>query len=198
MLLSKATYSAFRLYICIVSMCSLGIESTTFALLTQCSTTEPQEHLITVHARLWNMNGLNKMALVLYIKVNTGHRTLVNTFEIIFQFMISGVSFYLAQCTDSLWHHKIVFTTKPWHFAIHSHPGSLSEAGTPAAIVGHMTPGVWRCLEFPPIRQRTSAEPSLTTAKQTLVWPASLHWQVTKNTTNGAEKDQSFPPSALL
>ncbi len=26
------------------NMCSLGIESTTFALLTQCSTTEPQEH----------------------------------------------------------------------------------------------------------------------------------------------------------
>ncbi len=26
-----------------VSMCSLGIEPTTFALLTQCSTTEPQE-----------------------------------------------------------------------------------------------------------------------------------------------------------
>ncbi len=28
-----------------VSTCSLGIEPTTFALLTQCSTTEPQEHL---------------------------------------------------------------------------------------------------------------------------------------------------------
>ncbi len=27
-----------------VSMCSQGIEPTTFALLTQCSTTEPQEH----------------------------------------------------------------------------------------------------------------------------------------------------------
>ncbi len=26
-------------------MCSLGIEPTTFALLTQCSTTEPQEHV---------------------------------------------------------------------------------------------------------------------------------------------------------
>ncbi len=35
----------FRKYICIVSVCSLGIEPTTFALLTQCSTTEPQEHL---------------------------------------------------------------------------------------------------------------------------------------------------------
>ncbi len=27
-----------------VSMCSLGIEPITFALLTQCSTTEPQDH----------------------------------------------------------------------------------------------------------------------------------------------------------
>ncbi len=27
-----------------VCVCSLGIEPTTFALLTQCSTTEPQEH----------------------------------------------------------------------------------------------------------------------------------------------------------
>ncbi len=32
-------------YICIVSMCFLGIKPTTFALLTQCSTTEPQEHV---------------------------------------------------------------------------------------------------------------------------------------------------------
>ncbi len=47
MLLSKVTYSTFSTYIFfIVSMCSLGIEPTTFALLTQCSTTEPQEHLI--------------------------------------------------------------------------------------------------------------------------------------------------------
>ncbi len=28
-------------------MCSLGIEPTTLALLTQCSTTEPQEHFLT-------------------------------------------------------------------------------------------------------------------------------------------------------
>ncbi len=43
-LLSKATYYSV-LYIFLVSMCvPLGIESTTFALLTQCSTTEPQEH----------------------------------------------------------------------------------------------------------------------------------------------------------
>ncbi len=44
-LLSKATYSAFRLYIYCQYVCSLGIEPTTFALLTQCSTTEPQEHI---------------------------------------------------------------------------------------------------------------------------------------------------------
>ncbi len=31
-------------YACFVSVCSLGIEPTTFALLTQCSTTEPQDH----------------------------------------------------------------------------------------------------------------------------------------------------------
>ncbi len=46
MLLSKATYSAFRPYIYCQNVCSLGIEPTTFALQTQCSTTEPQEHLI--------------------------------------------------------------------------------------------------------------------------------------------------------
>ncbi len=33
-------------YIFFVSMCSLGIEPTTFALLTQCSIAEPQEHII--------------------------------------------------------------------------------------------------------------------------------------------------------
>ncbi len=38
------TYSAFRLYIFCQYVCSLGIEPTTFALLTQYSTTEPQEH----------------------------------------------------------------------------------------------------------------------------------------------------------
>ncbi len=36
----------FRLYIFCQYMCSLGIEPTTFVLLTQCSTTEPQEHCI--------------------------------------------------------------------------------------------------------------------------------------------------------
>ncbi len=35
-------YQAIHLYCHYV--CSLGIEPTTFALLTQCSTTEPQEH----------------------------------------------------------------------------------------------------------------------------------------------------------
>ncbi len=44
MFLSKATYSAISLYIYCQYVCSLGIEPTTFALLTQCSTTEPQEH----------------------------------------------------------------------------------------------------------------------------------------------------------
>ncbi len=33
-------------------MCSLGIEPTTFALLTQCSTTEPQEHLLCINLNL--------------------------------------------------------------------------------------------------------------------------------------------------
>lgn len=50
-----------------------------------------------------------------------------------------------------------------------------------------------KCLEFPSIRQWTSAEPSLTTAKQTLVWPASLPWQVTKNTTNGCRESSVIP-----
>ncbi len=37
--------STFRLYIYCQYVWSLGIEPTTFALLTQCSTTEPQEHV---------------------------------------------------------------------------------------------------------------------------------------------------------
>ncbi len=45
--LSKATYSAFRLYIFCQYVCPLGIESMTFVLLTQCSTTESQEQLCT-------------------------------------------------------------------------------------------------------------------------------------------------------
>ncbi len=36
--------SDFRLYLYCQYVCSLGTEPTTFALLTQCSTTEPQEH----------------------------------------------------------------------------------------------------------------------------------------------------------
>ncbi len=40
------TYNAFMSYIYCQYACSLGIEPTTFALLTQCSTTEPQEHHI--------------------------------------------------------------------------------------------------------------------------------------------------------
>ncbi len=47
--LSKETcYSTFSLYIYCQYMCSLGIEPTTFALLTRCSTTEPQEHLTII------------------------------------------------------------------------------------------------------------------------------------------------------
>ncbi len=46
MLLSKATYSAFRLYIYCQYVCSLGIEPTTFYTAKQSSTTEPQEHII--------------------------------------------------------------------------------------------------------------------------------------------------------
>ncbi len=44
--LSKVTYSAFRLYMYCQYVYSLGIEPTTFTLLTQCSTTEPQGHYI--------------------------------------------------------------------------------------------------------------------------------------------------------
>ncbi len=43
MLLSKATYSGYTIF---VSMCvSRELNPQTFALLTQCSTTEPQEHI---------------------------------------------------------------------------------------------------------------------------------------------------------
>ncbi len=40
----QSDFSAFRLYIYCQYVCSLRIEPTTFALLMQCSTTEPQEH----------------------------------------------------------------------------------------------------------------------------------------------------------
>ncbi len=38
----------FELYMYCQYMCSLGIEPTTFALLTQCSTTEPQGNFIEI------------------------------------------------------------------------------------------------------------------------------------------------------
>ncbi len=38
--------STFGLYIFCQYVCSLGIEPSTFVLLTQCSTTEPQEHTV--------------------------------------------------------------------------------------------------------------------------------------------------------
>ncbi len=49
----KATYSAFKLYIFCQYVCSLGIEPMTFALLTQCSTTEPQEHYFKCTSGYW-------------------------------------------------------------------------------------------------------------------------------------------------
>ncbi len=42
-LLSKATYFRLYFFFCCQYVCSLGIEPTTFARLTQSSTTEPQE-----------------------------------------------------------------------------------------------------------------------------------------------------------
>ncbi len=45
---SRRFYPKHSGYTFFVSMCSLGIEPTTFALLTQCSTTEPQEHIIYI------------------------------------------------------------------------------------------------------------------------------------------------------
>ncbi len=44
---SDLQYIQFIIFFC-QYVCSLGIEPTTFALLTQCSTTEPQEHYIKV------------------------------------------------------------------------------------------------------------------------------------------------------
>ncbi len=55
-LLSKATYSTFRLYMFYQYVCSLGIEPTTFVLLTQCSTTEPQELQLTSAIALDEIN----------------------------------------------------------------------------------------------------------------------------------------------
>ncbi len=50
-LVDTLTYYTFRLYIYIlyIYVCFLGIESTTFALLAQCSTTEPQEQIKTIN-----------------------------------------------------------------------------------------------------------------------------------------------------
>jgi len=59
MLLSKATYMSFQAiqYIFFVSMCSLGTEPTTFARLTQCSTTEPQGLYVgPIHSIYNNIN----------------------------------------------------------------------------------------------------------------------------------------------
>ncbi len=45
---SDLQYIQVNLYIFCHYLCSLGIEPTIFALLTQCSTTEPQEHYIII------------------------------------------------------------------------------------------------------------------------------------------------------
>ncbi len=39
-------------------VCYLGIEPTTFALLTQCSTTEPQEHVVASYSLVCNFFGM--------------------------------------------------------------------------------------------------------------------------------------------
>ncbi len=67
----KATYSTFRLYMYCQYMCSLGIEPTTFVLLTQCSTTEPQEHVLNMYST--NVNEINVIinchsSLLFYLK----------------------------------------------------------------------------------------------------------------------------------
>ncbi len=52
MLLSKATYSAFRLYMFISTCVPWESNPQPFALLTQYSTTEPQEHTIFTHLKM--------------------------------------------------------------------------------------------------------------------------------------------------
>ncbi len=51
MLLSKVTYSAFRLYIYFISMCSLGVEPAAFCTANAMLSTEPQEHLLIVSCK---------------------------------------------------------------------------------------------------------------------------------------------------
>ncbi len=48
----------YRLYIYCQYVCSLGIEPTTFVLLTQCSTTEPQENLDYINDIITTFLGL--------------------------------------------------------------------------------------------------------------------------------------------
>ncbi len=60
-------------------MCSLGIEPTTFALLTQCSTTEPQEHIVYIlhnsqlWAILWDINWQLKENVIIVSGQNWTH-----------------------------------------------------------------------------------------------------------------------------
>ncbi len=82
MLLSKASYSAFRLYIVCLYMCSLGIKPTTFTLLTQCSTTEPQEHCIIVLCYCIFLEGLG---LCMFLCCCQPIRTVIASFSCIFR-----------------------------------------------------------------------------------------------------------------
>ncbi len=61
-ILSKATYSAFMIYILSVCVIPWELNPQPFALLTQCSTTEPQEHMTSTTIKL------PTTLLVLFIK----------------------------------------------------------------------------------------------------------------------------------
>ncbi len=76
MLLSKVTYSAFRLYMFYQYVCFLGIEPTTFTLLTQYSTTEPQEHLPLVH---WYLTVFTQKLLVNVINYKENESSTFNS-----------------------------------------------------------------------------------------------------------------------
>ncbi len=58
--LSKATYSAIRLYFFFISMCvPWELNPRPFVLLTQCSTTEPQDQ-INIYLYIYNENSSSK------------------------------------------------------------------------------------------------------------------------------------------
>ncbi len=77
-----------RLYICIVSMCSLGIEPTTFALLMQCSTTEPLEHCIMT------------MFIFRWIILSSERLLDGNRCRILFRYISLSTCVWLCTCID--------------------------------------------------------------------------------------------------